>query len=860
MKTNIKTGLSSKEVSINRTKYGSNKLTIKKKNTFIRLVIESLSDPIIRILLIALAIKIVFLFQDSNIFETLGIAVSVFLATFISALSEYGSEKAFEKLSEENSLIKVKVLRDSKKTIINIDEIVVGDIIYLESGDKVPADGIVIDGELYIDESSLTGETKEKHKNTNNNEIYMGSIVCGKKGIMQVTLVGDKTFYGKIAQDIQENTIESPLKYRLRILAKQISRIGYICAFLIFISYLFNSVVVANNFDINKILTFKNIFPHIIYGLTLSVAVIVMAVPEGLPMMITLVLSSNMKKLLKNNVLVRKLVGIETAGSLNILFTDKTGTLTEGKLKVQRVIDTELNEYETIDQINKNKNLNELFYQSLVYNNESFFNNNTAEGGNTTDRAILNFYKTEEKIKYKIINREEFDSKKKYSSVTTNYNNKTVFIKGAYEIILNKCSSYLKSDGTKRVLIDKTKINKYINDKTLEGERVLALAINNDDEFRNLTLLGFIFLKDNIRKEAFKGVELIKNAGVQVCMVTGDSKETAVSIAKDLKIIEGTDDIILTSEEFNNMNDEEIKKIIPKLKVLSRCLPQDKNKLVRLSQEMNLICGMTGDGVNDAPALKKADVGFSLGSGTEVAKETSDIVILDNNILSISSAILYGRTIFKSIRKFIIFQLSVNFSAVFLNIIGPFIGVLNPVTIIQILWINMVMDTLAGFAFSYEPALLEYMMEKPKKREEKIINKYMINQILCNGIYTSLLCVWFLKSPLIGKIYQTAVSDKNLLTAFFGLFIFITIFNAFNARTYRINTFSNLLKNKVFIGIIFFIGIVQILLIYFGGTLFRTTGLSIYEFEIMIILSFSIIPFDFMRKIILKKKGIERKL
>lgn len=860
MKTNIKTGLSSKEVSINRTKYGSNKLTIKKKNTFIRLIIESLSDPIIRILLIALAIKIVFLFQDSNIFETLGIAVSVFLATFISALSEYGSEKAFEKLSEENSLIKVKVLRDSKKTIINIDEIVVGDIIYLESGDKVPADGIVIDGELYIDESSLTGETKEKHKNTNNNEIYMGSIVCGKKGIMQVTLVGDKTFYGKIAQDIQENTIESPLKYRLRILAKQISRIGYICAFLIFISYLFNSVVVANNFDINKILTFKNIFPHIIYGLTLSVAVIVMAVPEGLPMMITLVLSSNMKKLLKNNVLVRKLVGIETAGSLNILFTDKTGTLTEGKLKVQRVIDTELNEYETIDQINKNKNLNELFYQSLVYNNESFFNNNTAEGGNTTDRAILNFYKTEEKIKYKIINREEFDSKKKYSSVTTNYNNKTVFIKGAYEIILNKCSSYLKSDGTKRVLIDKTKINKYINDKTLEGERVLALAINNDDEFRNLTLLGFIFLKDNIRKEAFKGVELIKNAGVQVCMVTGDSKETAVSIAKDLKIIDSTDDIILTSEEFNNMNDEEIKKIIPKLKVLSRCLPQDKNKLVRLSQEMNLICGMTGDGVNDAPALKKADVGFSLGSGTEVAKETSDIVILDNNILSISSAILYGRTIFKSIRKFIIFQLSVNFSAVFLNIIGPFIGVLNPVTIIQILWINMVMDTLAGFAFSYEPALLEYMMEKPKKREEKIINKYMINQILCNGIYTSLLCVWFLKSPLIGKIYQTDVSDKYLLTAFFGLFIFITIFNAFNARTYRINTFSNLLKNKVFIGIIFFIGIVQILLIYFGGTLFRTTGLSIYEFEIMIILSFSIIPFDFIRKIILKKKGIERKL
>ena len=343
-------------------------------------------------------------------------------------------------------------------------------------------------------------------------------------------------------------------------------------------------------------------------------------------------------------------------------------------------------------------------------------------------------------------------------------------------------------------------------------------------------------------------------------MVTGDSKETAVAIAKDLKIVESDKDIILTSEEFNNMDDESIKKIIPRLKVLSRSLPQDKNKLVRLSQEMNMICGMTGDGVNDAPALKKADVGFSLGSATEVAKETSDIVILDNNILSISKAILYGRTIFKSIRKFIIFQLTVNFSAVFLNIIGPFIGILNPVTIIQILWINMVMDTLAGLAFSYEPALIEYMMESPKKRDEKIINEYMINQILCNGVYTLLLCTWFLKSPLIGKIYQTDISDKYILTAFFGLFIFITIFNAFNARTYRINTFSNLLKNKVFIAIVFFIAVVQILLIYFGGTLFRTTGLSIYEFEIMLLLAFSIIPFDFIRKIILKKKGISRKI
>ena len=326
MRTNIKIGLSSKEVINRRNKYGSNKLTSKSKNTFIKLVIESLGDPIIKILLIALAIKVIFLFKDSDIYETTGIFIAIFLATIISSLSEYGSEKAFEKLNEENSIIKVKVLRNSKRETINIDELVVGDIVYLESGDKVPADSIILKGELYIDESILTGETKERHASSND-EIYMGSIVTDKSAIIEITKVGDKTFYGKIANDIQEKPIESPLKSRLRVLAKQISRLGYTAALLILISYMFNAVVVSNNFNLEKILEFKDFSAHLLYALTLSVAVVVMAVPEGLPMMITLVLSSNMKRLLKRNVLVRKLVGIETAGSLNILFTDKTGTV-----------------------------------------------------------------------------------------------------------------------------------------------------------------------------------------------------------------------------------------------------------------------------------------------------------------------------------------------------------------------------------------------------------------------------------------------------------------------------------------------------------------------------------------------------
>lgn len=830
-------GLSYKEVIINRKKYGSNVISTKKKHTIFKLIIESLNDPIIKILLFALAIKLVLLFDSSDIYETLGIAISVFLASFISVISEYGSEKAFEKLNEENSNIKVKVLRESKKEIININEVVVGDIIFLESGDKIPCDGKIIDGEIQVDESALTGESIEKTK-TINDELYMGTIVLEKNAIMISTGVGDKTFYGKIASNIQENKSESPLKNKLRDLAKVISLFGYIGAILVFISYMLNAVVIPNDY--------ANIISHILYALTLSVAVVVMAVPEGLPMMITLVLSSNMKKLLKNNVLVRKLVGIETSGSLNILFTDKTGTLTEGKLKVNKLLTGNLKE---INNIN-----NEIIYQSLIYNNDSFIDKGVSRGGNITDRAIIEYCKVDDRSKYKIINKQVFNSKNKYSSVTTNYNGETTFYKGAYEIILNKCTKYLEN-GIERILIEKEKIINCINDETRLGMRVIALAYSNNTNFDNLVLIGFVFLKDNIRKEAYKAVQNIKNSGVQVVMVTGDAKETAYSVASSLNIISSSEDLILTSEEFNLMNDEEVKKKLSKIKVLCRSLPQDKNRLVSLAQEKDLIVGMTGDGVNDAPALKKANVGYSMGSGTEVSKEVSDIVIIDDNISSIETAILYGRTIFKSIRKFVTFQLCVNVCAVCLSIIGPFVGILSPITVIQVLWVNMVMDTFAGLAFSYEPALKEYMNEKPKKKSEKIINSYMKNQIIVDGLYSTLLCIWFLKSPFIKLIY---INDKYLMTAFFGLFIFIDIFTAFNSRTYRINIFKNLLKNKVFLLIFIFITIVQTILIYYGGELFRTTGLTVIEYEIMILIAFSVVIVDMLRKIILKKRNIKR--
>ena len=774
MKDNIK-GLTYEEVNESRKKYGTNKITNKKKNTILNMIIESLNDPIVKILLIALGIKVLLIFNRTDLYETIGIAIAIFLSSFISVISEYGSEKAFDKLNEENNSIDVKVIRNYQKEIINIEEVVVGDLLILEQGDKVPADSIIIDGELYIDESLLTGESKEKYKSINDN-IYMGSTITENIAIAKVINIGDETFYGKIASDIQQDTNDSPLKIKLRELAKTISKLGYIGAILVFVSYFLNAVIIPGNYT--------NIMEHLLYALTLSVAVVVMAVPEGLPMMITLVLSSNMKRLLKENVLVRKLIGIETAGSINILFTDKTGTLTEGKLKVIDILDSNLNKIDLT---------NELIYQSLVYNNDSYFINNKVEGSNSTDRAILEYVQTDKKEKYKIISKEKFNSKKKYSAVTTTYQQETTFIKGAYEQIINTSNYYITSQNTERVLINKKEIIDKITKRTNDGQRVIALSYKQNNK---QVLLGFVFLKDNIRKEAYESINRIKTSGVQVVMLTGDSYTTANSIAKELKIIDSSTDIILTSEEFNKMTDEEVINKLNRIKVLCRSLPSDKLRFIKIAQMNDLVVGMTGDGINDAPALKKADVGFAMGSGTEVAKETSDIIILDNNIKSIYSAILYGRTIFKNIRKFITFQLSVNCCAVILSIIGPFIGILSPITVIQVLWVNMIMDTLSGLAFSYEPALKEYMEEKPKSKNEHIINKYMKNQIIVDGILSMLICVFFLKSNIIKQIYCYNLTDKYLLTAFFGLFIFLDIFIAFNSRTHRLNILSNLKKNK----------------------------------------------------------------
>lgn len=850
---NIK-GLTSEEVLSSRKLNGSNKITEKKKTTIFGLIIEAMNDPIIKILLIALGVKILFFLNDSDIYETIGIIVAIILATVISSLSEYGSEKAFQKLSKSTSNILVKVIRDSVVKNVSIEEVVKGDYVYLESGDKVPADGVIYNGSVYIDESMLSGETKEQYKSVNK-KVYRGSVVVNGSGVFIVTGVGNETYYGKIAKDIQEKTPDSPLKNRLKVLGAFISKIGYICAFLVIVSYLFNVVVVQNNFDLDKIKfmlgSFKTFTPHLLYSLTLGITIIVVAVPEGLPMMITLVLSSNMKRLLKENVLVRKLVGIESSGSLNILYTDKTGTLTKGKLEMVGFASYDGNLYKSFSDIRKCK-LGEILELNLVYNNQANYISSEIIGGNTTDRAILKYVGESGKSKYRVLERKEFSSELKYSSVKLNYEGNTTFVKGAYEVVGSKCKYYYRCDGSRGIIKNVNELVSKGDEFTKNGYRVLACASGKED---SLSFVGFILIKDEVREEAVSGIKSVSEAGIQTVMITGDNKLTATSIAKEIGLISSEEDIVLTSEELNKMSDIEVKKIIPKLKVVARSLPEDKKRLVILSQELGLVTGMTGDGVNDAPALKRADVGFAMGSGTEVAKEVSDIIILDDNFKSIVKTILFGRTIFKSIRKFIIFQLTVNLTAVSLSVIGPFFGITTPVTVIQMLWINMIMDTLAGVAYAYEPPLDSYMKEAPKKKDEKIMNSYMLNEILVTGMYMSLLCMFFLKSEFIHSMYRVGENDKYVMSAFFGLFIFMTIFNAFNARSNRLNIFANLRKNKVFLFITLFIIVVELLMIYFGGSIFRTTGLTIIELDITLLLAMSVIPFDFIRKQVIKKLG-----
>ncbi len=577
--------------------------------------------------------------------------------------------------------------------------------------------------------------------------------------------------------------------------------------------------------------------------------------------MISVVLSSNIKKMVKDKVLVKKPVGIEAAGSMNILFTDKTGTLTEGILSVSSLF-TDTEDYSTVSDLKaKSPTIFELYRLNALYNTSSEIQGGKIIGGNSTEIALLkSLLKSDMEKNCTLYSRIPFDSVSKISCAVVGFSGKTTFYKGAPEKIMSNTTHSLDKHGNIRAF-DRSAFCVKLNKITDGGSRVIICAVEppNHGKSCGLTLVCGIVLADKIRNEANQSVSSLKRAGIQVVMITGDNKETAASIAKKCGILSNSQSICLTSDELSKISDGDLKNLLPHLAVIARALPKDKSRLVRIAQSCGLVCGMTGDGINDAPALKCSDIGFSMGNGTQVAKEAGDIVILDNNLASIVRAVLYGRNIFKSIRKFIVLQLTMNLCAVGVSMICPFMGIDAPVTLVQMLWINIIMDTLGGLAFAGEPPLDSYMQEPPKRRDEPILNSYMVNQIIWLGAFTVCLSLSFLTNPYFTSHFRNAEDNIYLLTAFFAFFIFAAVFNCFNARSDRLNLLAGITQNRPFTFIMLMISVIQILFVYLGGNVLRTAPLYASELQVALLSALLVFPAEFIRKLIwkliIKKRG-----
>ena len=876
----MKKGLTEEQVLKSRQEYGDNRLSEVKSEGFWEKLKGNFGDPMIKILCVALIINVVFAFLgQTEWYESVGIALAVILATFVSTFSEYRNENAFQKLQDEASKIKCKVYRNGEVAEVSIDDVVVGDCIILQSGDKIPADGNLIDGNINVDQSVLNGESKEAKKKAipedykedetkamdflNAYKVFRGTIVCSGNGVMEVTTVGDKSVYGKIASELQiDDDRESPLKVKLSNLANGISKFGYLGGILIAVALLFQRIIVHNSFDMTQILVYcsnwMTVVNDIVEAVMLAVIIIVMAVPEGLPLMIAIVSAQNMGKMLKDNVLVRKISGIETAGSLNILFSDKTGTITKGILEVVTFVNGGGKQWSSSNEVSPK--LKDILTISILENTSAVISQEQIIGGNGTDRAVLGFLpKQIPNYNLSKVASIPFNSDNKYSAVQVTGDFNYTLLKGAPEKIISKCSYYFDENGNKQSL-NHNVINNKINELASRAIRVLGLAVsekpieNDTIPNNNYTLVGILGIRDDVRPESIEAIQEVHNAGVQVVMITGDRKDTAVAIAKEAGLLTSDEDVVLTSDELNALSDDEVKSKIKDLRVVARALPSDKSRLVRLAQELNLVVGMTGDGVNDSPALKKADVGFAMGGGTEVAKEASDIVILDDNFTSIDKAILYGRTIFNSIRKFIIFQLTINVAAVLVSFMSPLLGMENPLSITQILWVNLVMDTLAALAFGGEPALKRYMKEQPKRRDENIVSKYMWSEIIVGSLWIFLLSMGMLVLHEADAFFRDDPANKYMLTGYFAFFIFISVFNAFNARTEKMNLFDNIKGNSGFLKILSLIIVVQICMTYFGGNILRCYGLMATEWLFILVLAFTIVPIDLIRKLFYRNK------
>lgn len=889
-------GLSEQQVSESREKHGNNELSEIEVEGFWAKLAANFEDPIIYILLVALVVILVLsFFGMTEWYEAVAIGVAVLLATGISTFSEHKNESSFQQLQEEASQIKSKTFRDGVLLDISIGEIVKDDLVLLQAGDKVPADGIIIEGDVKVNQASLTGETEPIEKIVkpdsividetdlaNHYSLYRGTVIEDGEAVMKVETVGDKTFYGMLSQELSlVDDRLSPLQVKLKDLADMISKFGYIAAVFLFVIFMFQKICIANDFDSVAMGQYLSqwdlLLTDTLDALVLAIIVLVAAVPEGLPMMIAIVLSLNMQKMLREKVLVRKLLGIETAGSLSILFSDKTGTLTKGKLEPRFFITGTDQVFEKYEEI-PNK-LQEYVNIAIAGNTASHrTSDGVITGGNFSDRALLGYLSPEADLtsveNMELIHSIHFNSTRKFSAKETKFASKLaafdtdqlVLVKGAPEILMKDISEAVSEEGKIVPITKKKEIITYMDGLADAGIRLLAISISKeslhdkDDLPGGLILVGVIGMQDSIRETTKESVKLVKAAGIQVVMITGDRKGTAASIAREAALLENDSHVVLESSDLQKMSDEEIAQMLPNLRVIARALPTDKSRMVRISKGLNKVVGMTGDGVNDSAALKQSDVGIAMGSGSEVTKEAGDIVILDDNFNSISNAIRYGRTIFQSIRKFVTFQLTVNVASVSITILGPLINVEFPLTIIQLLWINLIMDTLGAIALGGEPALEKYMKDEPIKRGDNILSKQMISSILVNGLFITIFSVMFLKMPYFKELFSRGGADDYavFLTAFFNIFIFQVLFNMINVRSSGLNFLEHIGENRRFLQIILLIVVLQVGFTYFGGDVLRTVPLNLNEWGLVMMFSLLIIPVDMIRKIFVSGEEIYR--
>ncbi|MBT9615131.1 calcium-translocating P-type ATPase, PMCA-type [Streptococcus salivarius] len=873
-------GLTSAEVQASKNAHGDNRLSSKEANSLLSIFIEAFQDQWILILLAALGLKIIFNFVgmifpaigEANWYEAISLIFAILMSTGFSAVSQYRNEQKFNTLQEEASKTNAKVYRDGKLKEVLVDDIVKGDQILLQSGDKIPVDGIILEGELKVNQAVLNGESEDAKKLPLGDQkepdssdlftelkVFRGTVVTSGEGVMEATQIGDNTVLGSINTSLQEDSKDSPSKEKLNKLAGNIGVLGYSAGAAYSVINLvlgFIALNKANN------LNGGSIFLLIIETILFAVTIIIMAVPEGLPMMLALVSSMNSGRLLAQNILVRHPDTIETAGYMNILFSDKTGTITEGKLSVVDFFladgtlyaatgETDAPDFDTMSDSLKAEMIN-----GIGLNNDAMVADGSAVGSNATDRALLAFLIGRSQLDFDtntITEKQQFNSATKFASVTTK-DGKT-YIKGAPEFILNDCYYYLDKDGNKQNFTDdiKARFQELSLEQANRSMRLLAI-LNTDGNDK--VLIGIVCIRDNVRSSIKQTVETMNRAGVQVVMVTGDRKETAVAIAKEAGIVTGENDLVLTHDELSALSDQELKQQLPHLKVVSRALPMDKKRLIEAAQDLDMVAGMTGDGVNDSPALKSADVGFSMGDGTEVAREASDIVILNNSLTSIEKAVLYGRTMSKSVSKFIIFQLTVNVTTIAMSLLSPLLGLKEPFTIIQILWINLIMDTLAALAFGEEPTLDRYMNEKPVPKKANILTGYMKSAIGVASVFITLVCLAILKN--VGGIQDfitNGTGNFEMVTTFtFTVFIYAVIFNSLNTRSNGFNVFEHIGENQKFSIVMISIAVVQTLIIQFGGKVFSTVPMDVEHYIVALLIAVLIIPADLIRKALTKNK------